>query len=172
MFYSFCWWLCMIWIRVMYHVEIVGRENVPRDRGYILAANHRTNMDPIFVAAGVRAPIRYMAKVELFQKGKLFSWLLHRLGAFPVERGKGDTGAVEWAEQVVRSGAVLGMFPEGTRSKDGTPGKPKSGAVSYTHLRAHETGRNLVCRLLLEKKKRKNKKTENRTRRKQQEYHN
>ena len=122
MFYSFCWWLCMIWIRVMYHVEIVGRENVPRDRGYILAANHRTNMDPIFVAAGVRAPIRYMAKVELFQKGKLFSWLLHRLGAFPVERGKGDTGAVEWAEQVVRSGAVLGMFPEGTRSKDGTPG--------------------------------------------------
>ena len=44
MFYSFCWWLCMIWIRVMYHVEIVGRENVPRDRGYILAANHRTNM--------------------------------------------------------------------------------------------------------------------------------
>ena len=59
MFYSFCWWLCMIWIRVMYHVEIVGRENVPRDRGYILAANHRTNMDPIFVAAGVRAPIRY-----------------------------------------------------------------------------------------------------------------
>ena len=43
MFYSFCWWLCMIWIRVMYHVEIVGRENVPRDRGYILAANHRTN---------------------------------------------------------------------------------------------------------------------------------
>ena len=49
MFYSFCWWLCMIWIRVMYHVEIVGRENVPRDRGYILAANHRTNMDPIFV---------------------------------------------------------------------------------------------------------------------------
>ena len=129
MFYSFCWWLCMIWIRVMYHVEIIGRENVPRDRGYILAANHRTNMDPIFVAAGVRAPIRYMAKVELFQKGKLFSWLLHRLGAFPVERGKGDTGAVEWAEQVVRSGAVLGMFPEGTRSKDGTPGKPKSGVA-------------------------------------------
>ena len=79
MFYSFCWWLCMIWIRVIYHVEIVGCENVPRDRGYILAANHRTNMDPIFVAAGVRAPIRYMAKVELFQKGKLFSWLLHRL---------------------------------------------------------------------------------------------
>lgn len=127
MFYSFCWWLCMIWIRVMYHVEIVGRENVPRDRGYILAANHRTNMDPIFVAAGVRAPIRYMAKEELFQKGKLFSWLLHRLGAFPVERGKGDTGAVEWPNKWFAAAPSWACFQRGRAQRTGRRESPSPG---------------------------------------------
>lgn len=64
MFYSFCWWLCMIWIRVMYHVEIVGRENVPRDRGLYpgrkspyksgsdLCGRRRARTDPLYGEGG------------------------------------------------------------------------------------------------------------------------
>lgn len=69
-----------------------------------------------------------MAKAELFSNG-FQRWLFKHLGAFPVERGKGDSGALDWAQTVVREGKILGMFPEGTRSKDGKPLRPKSGAA-------------------------------------------
>ena len=94
---------------ILYHVEVRGKEKLPLDRGYIVCSNHRSNYDPVFLAI-VRVVIR-------------------ALGAFPVKRGKGDTSAIDHAEQLIRNGRVLAMFPEGTRSKDGKPLRPKSGAA-------------------------------------------
>ncbi len=127
MFYKFARWCCMVYIRILYKIKVEGQEHVPKNQGYMLIANHRTNFDPLFVVAGVYAQVFYMAKVELFQK-KWRGALLRALGAFPVERGKGDTGALDWAMEVLRKGNVLGMFPEGHRSKDGQLLRPKSGA--------------------------------------------
>ena len=77
-----------------------------------------------------------MAKAELFSK-KIGAWFFGKqLGAFPVKRGAGDTGAIDTAKEIVNSGKLLGIFPEGTRSRDGQLGRAKSGAA----LIAAQTG--------------------------------
>lgn len=129
MVYKFCIFLCKIFVYILFRVRMEGRENIPRGKGFILACNHRTNFDPLLVAVRMPQQIHFMAKAELFQRNAALAWILRRLGAFPVERGKGDTGAIQWAEHLLRVGGVLGMFPEGTRNKDGTPGRPKSGTA-------------------------------------------
>ncbi|MDD3192266.1 MAG: lysophospholipid acyltransferase family protein [Oscillospiraceae bacterium] len=114
--------------RIWFKVEFYGQENQPQDRGYILCCNHRSALDPILVAQKIKRPIRYMAKVELF-KNKFVGFIIRHLGAFPVARGKGDTSAIDTAVETVRSGRVLGLFPEGTRSHDDQLLRFKSGAA-------------------------------------------
>lgn len=129
MIYKIGWLGCKIFLNLMFRIRVVGRENIPqKPEGFILASNHRTNYDPPLVAIHFPQQVFFMAKVELFQR-KLAGWVLRRLGAFPVERGKGDTGAIDWARNVVENGGVLGMFPEGHRSEDGKPLRPKSGTA-------------------------------------------
>ena len=128
----------MFFIRIVFSVKIEGKENIP-ETGYILVANHRSNFDPLFVVSGIRAQVCFMAKAELFRI-PLLGLLVRAVGAFPVERGKGDTGAIDWAIDLIRNGQVLGMFPEGTRSTSGVPLRPKSGAA----IIAMKTGANLL----------------------------
>ena len=130
--------LCMILLWILFSVKVEGKEHIPR-KGYILVANHRTNFDPLFVVTGIHAQVCFMAKAELF-RNPLLGWVIKHLGAFPVERGKGDTGAIDWAVNLIRDGKVLGMFPEGTRSVSGVPQRPKSGAA----LIAMQTGADLL----------------------------
>ena len=114
--------------RFWFHIEFYGQENQPQDRGYILCCNHRSALDPVLIAQKIKRPIRYMAKMELFQN-KFVSFIIRHLGAFPVARGKGDTSAIETAVETVKSGRVLGLFPEGTRSHDDQLLRFKSGAA-------------------------------------------
>ena len=114
--------------RFWFHIEFYGQENQPQDRGYILCCNHRSALDPVLIAQKIKKPIRYMAKMELFQN-KFVSFIIRHLGAFPVARGKGDTSAIETAVETVKSGRVLGLFPEGTRSHDDQLLRFKSGAA-------------------------------------------
>lgn len=127
MLYKVGIFLCGVFVRLLFRLRVEGIEHVPKGEGFILAANHRTNFDPLFVAVPLKPQVFFMAKAELF-KG-IMRPLLLGLGAFPIERGKGDTGAIDWAVRVIKNGGVLGMFPEGTRSPNGMPGKPKSGAA-------------------------------------------
>lgn len=118
------YWLACFLFRIRY----VGLENIPQHHGFILAANHRSNFDPIFIAQKIRQPIYYMAKSELFRT-RFLNWLLRSVNAFPVARGTGDTSALDTARQRIEEGGVLGMFPEGKRSKDGTPLRARSGVA-------------------------------------------
>jgi 1-acyl-sn-glycerol-3-phosphate acyltransferase len=97
-------------------VECVGFENFPTAGPYILAANHISNMDVIYV--GLHAPkhLHFMAKVELY-KNPVFGWAIRMCGSFPVYRGESDAWALRQAGRVLEAGQVLCMFPEGTRSK-------------------------------------------------------
>lgn len=112
--------------KVLYRYNISGKENIPKDTGFILTCNHLSLIDVVLLVISQKKKVCFMAKSELFQN-KIFAKILYTLGAFPVNRGKGDMSAINKAEQILKDGGILGIFLEGTRSKDGELLKPKSG---------------------------------------------
>jgi len=109
-------------------VRITGREHIP-DGGYIAAANHRSNLDALFVALAIRRRIRFMGKSELFA-GR-WGGLLNRLGAFPVQRGVWDADAFETAATVLERGRVMSIFPEGGVHSERVPAKSGVGHIAH-----------------------------------------
>ncbi|MFN3983362.1 MAG: lysophospholipid acyltransferase family protein, partial [Caldilinea sp.] len=98
-------------------LSIEGRENIPTVGGCILTCNH--TMGPDFLVIGYLSPrqIYFMVKAELMEANRWLGQFLRYHGCFPIHRGEGDMGAVQHAINLVQSGRVLGMFPEGTRSR-------------------------------------------------------
>ncbi len=106
---------------------VEGFENIDREDGFIIAANHSIIVDPVFIATASRKRlIHFVAKYEAF-KNPLVRVFLKHCNAFPIVRGKGDMQAINYASELVKRGKILCIFPEGTRSKDGYPKKAKSG---------------------------------------------
>jgi 1-acyl-sn-glycerol-3-phosphate acyltransferase len=101
-------WAC----RLLYRVEVVGADAIPREGGCILAANHESSIDPALVAQATERPIRFLARAELWQPG--LRRVLDALGGIPVRRGRGDLGAIERAAGCVERGEVVAIFPQGT----------------------------------------------------------
>lgn len=113
---------------IAFNLRYEGRENIPKGEAVIYTSNHRTNADPPLVGCAVPRRHAFMAKEELFEN-KLFGWLISSVGAFPVSRGKGDTGVIDQSVEYLNEGRSLLIFPEGTRSKDGKVHKGHSGAA-------------------------------------------
>lgn len=108
--------------------KVQGAENMPAEGPVILAINHQSLWDPLVAASSLERKVSFMAKEELFGipvLGGIFS----RLGAFPVKRGQGDMNAIRQSLAILKEGRVLGLFPEGTRSKDGEIQKGLPGMV-------------------------------------------
>jgi 1-acyl-sn-glycerol-3-phosphate acyltransferase len=106
-------------LKWLYRLRAEGVENVPKEGGFVLAANHLSNFDPwpLGLPLFPRRYLRFMAKSELFW------WPLGPLirsgGAFKVRRGEGDLEAMRTAIELVREGHVVVMFPHGTRQRKG-----------------------------------------------------
>jgi 1-acyl-sn-glycerol-3-phosphate acyltransferase len=111
---------------VYFRLSRMGRGNVPKKGGVLLAPNHRSFLDPFVIGASVRRPIYFMAKQEMFTS-RFRSWALNCVGAFPLRRGESDEDAMETARELIRQGKVVVIFPEGTRRKTGSLGEPKRG---------------------------------------------
>jgi 1-acyl-sn-glycerol-3-phosphate acyltransferase len=109
---------CWLVFSTFYRLRAFGTENVPADGPVIVASNHRSYLDPPIVACVLRRPVSYMAKEELFRLPILGSLLPH-IEAFPVDRKRGDVSAVKRALSILKQGKVIGIFPEGTRNRDG-----------------------------------------------------
>jgi len=110
--------------------KIFGIKNVPKTGGIIIASNHASYLDPPAVGAASRKVrmTHFMARDTLFVK-PLMGAFLHKVGVIPLDREKGDVKAMKTAIALLRDGASVALFPEGTRSVDGTlqPAKPGIG---------------------------------------------
>lgn len=118
-------------VRLIMRLKVVGVENFPpSSTPLILCSNHISNWDPVLLmVAKPHRHIYFMAKSELFAN-RVFAWFFGKqLGAFPVHRGAGDTAALDTAARLVEEGKIMGIFPEGTRSKTGKLLRPKSGVA-------------------------------------------
>ena len=113
---------------LMYKIKYVGTENIPDKGGYIIACNHQKAIDPAIICAGVKRPVHFMAKQELFEKAPV-GFLCKHFNSFPVKRGEGDMSAINYAAEIIKKGWLLGIFPEGTRSKDFKPARGRSGVA-------------------------------------------
>lgn len=114
-------------VNKLYKIEYVGLENVPKEGGFILAANHMHALDPVFIGLGIQdRQLHFMGKKELFEN-PIAKHFLTKLNGFPIVRGSADSEALNYAIKVAKEGHILGIFPEGTRSKDYKPARAKSG---------------------------------------------
>jgi 1-acyl-sn-glycerol-3-phosphate acyltransferase len=114
--------------KLIMKLEVQGVENFPPDGAVVLAANHVTNFDVLPMQFSLPRPIFFMGKSRLF-KIPVLEWAYRELGAFPVHRGEKDEWALRHAAKVLAHGRVLGMFPEGTRSKGKGLGVAKTGTA-------------------------------------------
>jgi len=111
---------------------VEGLEHAPRQGPYILVSNHCSNLDPPFIGAAVGhhtgRVIHFMAKYEI-RHWPLVGWLARSSGVFFVRRGEGDRAAQRIAMRHLAAGQPIGLFPEGTRARDGQLHEAKLGAA-------------------------------------------
>jgi 1-acyl-sn-glycerol-3-phosphate acyltransferase len=115
------------------NVRIFGAEKMPASGPVVLVANHLTNFDVLPLQMAATRPIFYMGKEELF-RNPLMDWVFRQMGSFPVYRGAGDDWAMAHAEKVLAQGQVLGIFPEGRRSRGKGLASAKTGAARLALL--------------------------------------
>ncbi|MDO8616190.1 MAG: lysophospholipid acyltransferase family protein [Dehalococcoidia bacterium] len=137
------YYLNMVWVRSLLFLvcgrDIKGRENVPRKGGFILAANHLNNADPPILTGITPRRIAWLTKAEWFNT-PVVGLMLRMGGMIPVRRFEADLQALRKSQEALKAGRVLGMFPEGTRSRTGGLAKAEPG----TALIALRTGALIV----------------------------
>ena len=115
---------------VLYRPKIIGMENIPKDGSLVIACNHKHAIDPLMLAMTTKRTIHFLAKKEIY-KG-ILKFFFNAVGTLPVDRGNSNKGTISRAEDMLKTGGVIGIFPEGTRNKTNDDLLPfKKGAVSF-----------------------------------------
>ncbi|MGB9678585.1 MAG: lysophospholipid acyltransferase family protein [Thermoanaerobacteraceae bacterium] len=119
MFYYFAKYIVLAIIKIIFRIKVEGIQNIPEKGPIIICPNHISLLDPPVIGALINRRVYFMAKAELY-KNPILGFLLKKgLGAFPVKRGTADFSAIKTALSYLKKGQAVGIFPEGTRSKNG-----------------------------------------------------
>ena len=129
-FYNLSWSVLRPVYDIIFPRRVTGLENIPAEGGFILCLNHISARDPLFVSTRIARKRRmfFLAKKELFNN-KILKWVMDHLGGIPIDRGNADLSAIRKSMQVLKEGYGLGIFPQGTRSRDNTPTPMLNGAA-------------------------------------------
>lgn len=99
--------------------KVIGMENMKKAKGaYIISCNHQTYIDVVQMIAKLPRSLNFMAKEELLKKNRFLGWFFGKMHVFPVRRGTADLAAIKRSVELLKSGEVLCIFPQGTRVKD------------------------------------------------------
>ncbi len=109
-----------------FSLKVSGQENVPRHGPLIFASNHASHLDPVVLGCSSPRRVTFMARNTLWN-GFWMTLFMDSMECIPLRRGESDVWAIREAVRRLRKGAVLGLYPEGTRSEDGRLGKAKRG---------------------------------------------
>ena len=127
--YFLTWWI----VYPIFGLKVIkGKNNIPEEGGFIAAGNHRHLIDPVMLSYSQRRQIHFMAKAELF-KNPIMKRLCKWYGAFPVNRGTADSDSLDTSLKLLEEGKVMGIFPEGTRSRTGEIGRGKTGVAMLAY---------------------------------------
>ena len=122
-------------LRVLFRTRLVGAEHLPSG-GAMLAGNHVSYMDPILLWCASPRPVHFMAKAELWES-RIIGWALPQLWGFPVHRGEADRAAITTATELLQSGELVGVFPEGSRAAGNAEALGEAhGGAAFIALRA------------------------------------
>jgi len=128
MFYKCSQFLAGPFLKVLFRLETEGLENIPEKGAAIIASNHTSALDHYLLPAVVKRQITFIAKKELFEN-RVLGFLLKKWGQIPIHRGTGDNNAIDIAMEVLRKGRLFGIYPEGTRTRDGKLHKGHTGVA-------------------------------------------
>ena len=128
-FYRRCFKIATFLFRIFYNLKVVGHENVGKGAAMV-CANHSSLLDPIFIglAFGDNIQLRFVAKAELF-KTPIVSWLVKGLGAISTDRTRADITTIKQSLVLLKKGAKVAIFPEGTRQSEDNEEGAKHGAI-------------------------------------------
>lgn len=125
--YGICHYIITFVYDAFFRGEVAGLENLPKTGPFIVASNHASHLDPPAVGCHIPRQLAFFARKSLWKPG-FATWWLDGVGAIPVDRdGTSDIGAMKNVLRALQAGKVITLFPEGTRSPDGTLQSPKSG---------------------------------------------
>ena len=126
-FYKFAVTAFRIYANIFYKFEVIGKENIPNEGNIIIAANHKSNLDPILVAAAIQnREVAVIGKKELFEN-KFLNKILTSMKVIPIDREKPDVSTIKTILRTIKQGDAIGIFPEGTRIKEVGFGDAKAG---------------------------------------------
>lgn len=122
--------MCQVFTLLFFRYRVYGRNNIPSSGSFIIAGNHQSFLDPVFMGIGARRRLLFMARDTLFNS-RLFGGLIRSTNAIPVSRDKADIGAIKLVLAQLNEGHGVCLYPEGTRSADGkiTAFKPGFGLL-------------------------------------------
>lgn len=130
-FYKFAIGVFRCFSKIFFKFEVIGVENIPKEGNLIIGANHKSNLDAIFIASAIQnREIAPIGKKELFDN-KILGYLLNKLNVIPINRDKPDVSTIKNILRAIKDGYAVGIFPEGTRVKEPGFGEAKAGLSMF-----------------------------------------